>query len=85
MPEQQYTLVHPVDHQTYHTDRRTAQLLQDVKRREMTGYAAAFEHGRKTGRIVEGVAPAQRQASAPHPPGVARVRSEQAHAPSVGD
>ena len=54
MPDQ-YTFVHPIDHQPYHTDRETAEFLLDAKRRDMTAYEASFAHGRETGRIVEGV------------------------------
>jgi hypothetical protein len=60
MPDQ-YTFIHPIDHQPYHTDRQTAEFLLDAKRRDMTAYEASFAHDRETGRIVEGVAPRQEQ------------------------
>ena len=86
MPEQQYTFVHPVDHQPYHTDRRTAEMLQDVKRREPAAYDAAFERGRETGRIAEGVAPAVSSEQQPHTRLVSHAcgANRRTH-PSVGD
>jgi hypothetical protein len=60
MPDQ-YTCVHPIDHQPSYTDRQTADVLLEAKRRDRTAYEAACAHGRETGRIVEGVAPRPEQ------------------------
>lgn len=98
MTDQTYTVVHPGNHQPYHTDLHTATFLDALKRaQERTAYDAVFEDGRQRGRIAEGVAPQrertvervpfeQEQARETYGKEFARAKErERDREPSVGD